>query len=240
VASALSDVLGGDLLALYLYGSAVLGGLQHESDLDLLAVSRRRLHPEERRRLMERTTAVSGVLSSQRPGRPIELTVVVLDEVRPFQHPARHDLQYGEWEDPERFRNRVDPDLTTLLSIVLLGGHPLVGPPPGELLDPVPQADLLRAVTTSIDDVFQGLHEDTRNLLLTLARIWCTVETGQIRPKDEAADWVLRRVPEEHRPVLALARDAYRGEREDRWDGLAAQVQAHAAFVAARIPRIEN
>jgi predicted nucleotidyltransferase len=36
------EVLGPDVLGVYLFGSAVLGGLRPESDLDLLAVSARR------------------------------------------------------------------------------------------------------------------------------------------------------------------------------------------------------
>ena len=39
-----------------------------------------------------------------------------------------------------------------------------------------------------------GLVDDTRNSVLTLARIWLTVETGEIGPKD-AADWALERLP---------------------------------------------
>ena len=66
------------------------------------------------------------------------------------------------------------------------------------------------------------LADDTRNVLLTLARIWTTVATGEIRSKDEAADWVLSGLPEADRPMLARARDLYRlGGYGDPWEARA-------------------
>ena len=65
--------------------------------------------------------------------------------------------------------------------------------------------------------------------MLTLARVWYSVATGRIAPKDVAADWVLERLPEEHRSVLSEARQAYLGHCEDR---LALRVDQLAAFIA--------
>jgi hypothetical protein len=39
------------------------------------------------------------------------------------------------------------------------------------------------------------LESDTRNVLLTLARMWTTVATGRIVSKDAAAAWALERLP---------------------------------------------
>jgi Domain of unknown function (DUF4111) len=54
-------------------------------------------------------------------------------------------------------------------------------------------------------------------VLLTLARIWVTVATGEIRSKDAAADWVLPQLSEELRPLLANARDLYREGGYGAW-----------------------
>ena len=72
------------------------------------------------------------------------------------------------------------------------------------------------------------LADDTRNVLLTLARIWVTLETGEIRSKDEAADWAIPRLPDEHRPAMRRARDLYRaGGFGDPWDGGATKLADH-------------
>ena len=106
---------------------------------------------------------------------------------------------------------------------VALGDTVLVGPPPAQLLDAVPHDDLIRGAMVGIPELLGDLESDTRNVLLTLARIWTTLQTGQIRSKDAAAVWVLEQLPPEHQPVLARARAMYLGgEDEERWDDLTA------------------
>ena len=88
----------------------------------------------------------------------------------------------------------------------MAGNQALFGPAPSEVFDAVPQEDVIRAILEGIPGLLEDLDSDTRNVVLTFARIWTTVATGVIRSKDATADWVLERLPEEHRPVLARAR----------------------------------
>jgi streptomycin 3"-adenylyltransferase len=228
------EVLGDELVGLYLFGSAVLGGLKPTSDLDLLAVSRRPTTPDERRRLAERMLALS-----KRP-RHLELTIVVQSNVRPWSYPPRMDFQYGDWLRAELERGEIpppaaNPDLAALITMTLLHGRPLAGPPPADVLQPVPHEDLVRAGADELDRILAELGADTRNVLLTLARIWSTAETGEIRPKDAAADWAIARLPQEHRRVLERARDAYRSGDYGTWDDL--DVRACADDVVGEIRR---
>lgn len=230
-------VFGDDLLGVCLHGSAVVGGggLRPDSDLDVLVVVRRRMSQDQRRSLVGELMAVSGGDS-----RPVELIVVVQDEVRPWRYPPNCEFLYGEWLRagfecgvvPER---EVSPDLAPLLTMALLGDTPLYGPSPAELLDPVPHADLLRGILAGVPGLMDDLDTDTRNVLLTLARIWTTLATGTIRSKDGAADWVLERLPVAHRPVLELARDGYLGRREDRWEDFLPQARECAGLLVSGI-----
>jgi predicted nucleotidyltransferase len=227
-------VLRDDLVGLYLFGSSVLGGLKPTSDLDLLGVARRPTTEIERRRLVEGLLALS-----QRP-RYLELTVVAESDVRPWRYPPRMDLQYGDWLRAELERGELAPpapnaDLAALITMTLLHGRPLVGPPAADVLSPVPHEDLLRAGRDELDRVLAELDDDTRNMLLTLARIWCTAETGEIRSKDDAADWALPHLPAEHRPVLERARDGYRSGDYGTWDDL--DVRACGDYLAGEIER---
>ena len=234
------DVLGADAIGAYLFGSATLGGLRPHSDVDVLAVSSRPTTPEEKRRLVDGYLAISGG-----DRRPLELTVVVQSEVRPWRYPARFDLQYGEWDraaleagEVEPWPTTTNPDLASLITMVLEANRPLFGPPAAEVFDPVPREDYLRGMESAVEDVLRDLHGDTRNMILTLARIWSSVATGVIRSKDEAADWALERLPEEHRPVLARARAIYLGEAEEGWTDLESRLQPHADYVVAEIGRL--
>ena len=82
-----------------------------------------------------------------------------------------------------------------------------------------------------------GIEEgdDIRNGLLTLARIWSTLATGEIRSKDEAAGWALAHLPVEHRPVLAHARAAHLGDEAEDWRALAPLVRPHVDHVTEQI-----
>jgi predicted nucleotidyltransferase len=209
------------LLGIYLHGSATLGGLRPHSDLDLLVVVSEPTSHEQRRSLLGELLKVS-----HRNGhRPVELIVVVQDDVRPWRYPPNCEFLYGEWLRDDYERGLVPgphpmPDLAPLLTMTLRGDAPLYGPPPAELLDPVPHADLRRAVVEGVPQLMADLDSDTRNVLLTLARVWTTLTTGDIRSKDAAAEWAMRRLPAEQRRVLAHARAVYLGHRAEDWGDL--------------------
>ncbi|MFJ6068220.1 aminoglycoside adenylyltransferase family protein [Streptomyces tendae] len=211
----------GDVLGVYAHGSATLGGLRPYSDLDLLVVLARPTTYGQRARLTGELLGVSGG-----EGRPVELIAVVRDEVRPWRYPPRREYLYGEWLRDAYERGAVpepedDPDLAPLLTMVLGADAPLYGPPPATLLDPVPHGDLRRAITAGVPELLAELESDTRNVLLTLARVWSTLVTGDIRSKDAAADWALGRLPAPYRPPLAHARAVYLGQETEDWGGRA-------------------
>ncbi|WP_217139711.1 aminoglycoside adenylyltransferase family protein [Streptomyces sp. AC627_RSS907] len=211
-----------EVLGVYAHGSATLGGLRPYSDLDLLVVVRNPTTHARRAALTEGLLKVSGGAGR----RPVELIVVVRDDVRPWRYPPRRDYLYGEWLRDACERGHVpgpedDPDLAPLLTMALRADTPLYGPPPAALLDPVPHGDLRRAIVAGVPGLLAELELDTRNVLLTLARIWSTLATGDIRSKDAAADWALARLPAAHRPPVAHARAVYLGLAEEHWgDGV--------------------
>ncbi|WP_407705748.1 aminoglycoside adenylyltransferase domain-containing protein [Streptomyces niveiscabiei] len=233
-AELLRGVVGeGELLGAYLHGSAVLGGLRPHSDIDVLGVVRKSLSERQRRALVGELLDLSG----QRGYRYVELTVVVQGDVRPWRFPPVCDFLYGDWLRGE-FESGVLPvpeasaDLAPVLTMVLQGNAPLLGgPPPSALLDPVPHADLLRGITAGVPDLMADLEHDTRNVLLTLARIWMTLGTGGVGAKDEAARWAEARLAGEHRPALARARAAYLGEDQEPGAGARACAEAMAEVI---------
>jgi len=239
------DVIGhalpGDtVLGTYLYGSAVAGGLRPDSDLDLLVVARRRLTAAEKRRLIDGLMPISGRATRPVSWRPLEVTVVAQPDVRPWRYPPRWELQYGEWLRPEFAAGELEPwpsanpDLAVLIAMVLGSGHALIGPAASDLLDPVPHGDLARAMIDELPQLIADLESDTRNVLLTLARVWLTVETGEIGSKDAAADWALPKVPGDLGPLLSRSRDLYLSGGDGQWDDRDA-VTSLAAFMVERV-----
>ncbi|MGN6612287.1 MAG: aminoglycoside adenylyltransferase family protein [Angustibacter sp.] len=212
----------GSPLGLYLTGSSTQGGLRPDSDLDLLLVTSRSLDVDERRLLVDRLLTCSGRRATRRPGRPVELTSLVVDDVRPWHYPATCDFLYGEWlrDDyvagvlPQR---EVDPNLPVLLTSARQYSAPVLGPPLVELTEPVPTTDLQRSLFDALPELRGDVAGDERNVLLTLARIVHTLRTGTIAPKDVAATAVADTLAPPHAEVLHLAARAYRGEVADDW-----------------------
>jgi streptomycin 3"-adenylyltransferase len=221
-----------------------MGGLRPGSDLDVFVVSGRRMPREAKEALIEGLVPLSRRGDRPAAWRPVELTVVAQSDVRPWRYPSRMDFQYGEWLHESFESGDVDPaprshaDLGILITMVLLAGTPVVGPRAAEVLDPVPHDDLVRAMLDGVEPLLADLESDTANVVLTLARIWITLATGNVTSKDAAADWALPLVPEAHRPVLARARAVYLGAAEDRWDDLVSQVRPHAEHVVGRIDAV--
>src|SRR5262245_11965605 len=178
------------------------------------------------------------------PERCVELTVVAQAQVRPWRYPPSLDLQYGEWlrgrfeeGDSLPLQAAANADLTILLTIVLLGDLPLFGPPPGALLDPVLMEDCVRAMVSDIDQFMDEFEDDTRNLLLRLARVWQTVVTGAIDREDRAAEWARARLPPEYRPLMERARAIYLGRQPAAWTELASDARAGADYLISQIRR---
>ncbi|UMP05387.1 aminoglycoside adenylyltransferase domain-containing protein [Amycolatopsis sp. EV170708-02-1] len=224
----------GGVLGLYLYGSAAAGGLKPDSDVDLLLVTRRSLAEEERAALVSLLLRLSGWRghAGRFPDavdrRPIELTGIVAGGP-----PARRDFQCGEWLREEFVEGCLpgpvdDPDVVILAATAHAAHRVLLGPALAEVLDPVPP-DLLRdAALGVIPGLLAEIEGDERNVLLTLARIVATVETGRIVSKDAAAAMVGGGA------LLERARAGYLGAASDDWTGLSAEVAALARALADR------
>jgi len=235
---ALEAVLGRAPLAVVVSGSAVDGGLRPLSDVDVLVVVEDAPDDDARRRLAAALMAVSGRCGAGGPVRPLDVTVVRRDDVVPWRYPPTQAFAYGEWlraayEAGAGPAPAPHADLAIVLAQARAIGVALLGPHPRELLDPVPDADLRRALRDALPALLADLYGDERNVLLTLARMWRTAATGAFVPKDAAAAWAAARLPAEAAGWLESAGRAYVGACEDDWSNHRAEV----ATVAERLQR---
>lgn len=232
--------LASTLMAVHLYGSTVDGGLRPDSDIDLLVTVAARPNEAVRQALLMDLLDVSAP-----PGhreceglRPLEVTVVIHDDVVPWRYPARREMQFGEWLRVDITAGIVEPacvdaDLAILLTKARAHGVALIGPAPDELFDPVPAGDFVRALTDTLKlwNSPPDWAGDERNVVLTLARIWYSAATGTIAPKDVAAEWAMERLPVDLQPFVLEARRAYLGWDEDHLASRSDQLTAFVQYV---------
>lgn len=237
----LRDVLGQDLLGVYLYGSLIVGGLQKYSDIDIFVVADRPTTYEERAKLIAHLLQISGVYQkSSKP--PIEMSIVVKSEINPWHYPPKFDFQYGEWLRTEFESGNIEPwptkempDIALLITQLLLANKILLGPSPDQLLCKIPYRDFLAATKAAHVGLMAELHSDTRNVLLTYARIWRTVETDTISTKPDAAVWAMNYMPEEYKRVMRRACAICMGEENEYWDDIMTLIQPCAEYMVREI-----
>ncbi len=229
-------------LAIHLYGSVLAGGLQPASDIDLLVTTAAPIEADVRQALLTGLLTVSAPPGWSPTLRALEVTLVVRDEVVPWRYPARRELQFGEWLRDELEAGRVDapvadPDLAVLLTKLRQHSVALLGPDAAALLDPVPPADLRKALadTVTLWNEPSDWAGDERNIVLTLARIHYSAVTGEIASKAAAADWLLARIPRQFHGVVMAARQAYLGQGDDRLGSQGNAVAAYVGFMKTQI-----
>jgi hypothetical protein len=194
----LQEVVGDDLVGVYLHGSLALGCFNPAlSDVDLLVLTKRALTPEQRQ-------ALGPVLS--RSGR-IEISFLAAPSLRPWRHPAPYDLHFAG-SDGKTLGPGEDHDLAAHVSVARHGGVALFGPQPADVFPEVPWEDyedsLRRDLAWSRD------HATELYGVLSPARIWATLSTREIQSKESGAAWALERSPAEFQPLLARALETYR------------------------------
>ena len=86
-----------------------------------------------------------------------------------------------------------------------------------------------------LPSLLAGYKGDERNVLLTLARMWFSLETAEMTTKDKAAAWAMPKLPPSLAPLLETARAAYLGETKDRWDDKEDAVKTLMAVMKAQI-----
>ncbi|HAT4455392.1 TPA: DUF4111 domain-containing protein [Legionella pneumophila] len=235
------EILGQDLLGVYLFGSSILGGLQKYSDIDLLVVSDRSTTHEEKTKLAIKLLQISGVYMKSTK-LPIEMTIVEKAEINPWHYPPNFDFQYGDWLRKqfesgiiEPWPTKEMPDLAILITQVLLASKTLLGADPDQLLCKVPYKDFIIATTDALQNLMSELNSDTRNVLLTFARIWSTVGSDTIRSKPAAANWAIDHLPEKYRPVMKRAKAICKGEEKENWDDIREFIKPCADFIIGQI-----
>lgn len=239
------QVLDSEVVGAYLFGSAVQGGLRPDSDLDIFVLCKRPTTLSEKKRLIHRLMAISGKDTPEGMWRRVEVTIVVQSDIIPWHYPPSLDLQYGDWLRSEFEKGNFEPsptllrpDLALLITMVVAADTAIVGPSPSCVFEPVPHEHVLRAMVSDIDRLRGDIDSDTRNKILTFARMWSTFATGAIRPKDEAANWVVERLPPAYKSVVVHAREAYLGSEAEQWDDLSGSIAPCVDYMTTEIERL--
>lgn len=178
--AAVFDWLASDLVAVYLHGSAVLGGFGPASDLDVLAVVRK----------LASVDMLAQKLLSLSLAHPLELSVVRAADARQPSSPWPYLLHVNgkdmRWQVDA---GQGDPDLISHYVVTRARGMALRGLTPVETIGEIPK-DIHRSYLAE-ELAWAVAHADARYGVLNAARACAWLQDGLILSKIEGARWWL-------------------------------------------------
>ena len=128
-----------------------------------------------------------------------------------------------------------DPDLAILLWQARKYSKVLKGEAAETWIPDIPFEEIRKAIRSSLPGLLGNLKGDERNVLLTLARMWFTLETGEISAKDRAAEWACSKLPKDLSPLLEIAKEAYLGKLDDHWENSEKETMLLADYMKEKI-----
>ncbi|WP_374927958.1 aminoglycoside adenylyltransferase domain-containing protein [Kytococcus sedentarius] len=182
--------------AVYVHGSAALGGFSTASDLDVLVVADEVPAPED----------LAAHLLRLPTTHPLELSVVTPDAAREPRAPWPYLLHVASPDRHVTDPGAGDPDLIAHYAVTRQSGIALIGPPPDELIGPVDHGTLLAHLA---DELRWGLtHADQRYAVLNACRAVVAAREQRLVSKiDGGRWWMAQRGPD---PLVAQALAAQR------------------------------
>jgi hypothetical protein len=228
-----------ELVGVYLYGSAVMGGFDATlSDLDLVVVTERSTEDmgfDVFARLTER-------LQAREPEWADRLDIVFVG--RRTLAKFRSGGAFLEIGHPRPLR-RI-PDASQYVETWFLmraADRPIAGPSATTLMPLISTREFLSEVVAGIDGFIAAVHDDTPTgtvayRVLTLCRVLRSLESGEVCTKQEGADWAAERYP----AWAALIRAARAVRASNGADELApemrARIPAFLDFMGHEIHRV--
>jgi hypothetical protein len=209
------EVLGDDLLGLYLDGSIALGGFDGASDIDFVALVVAPIAADDVRfarlqTMHDRVGALTLPLAREIEGAYVTPTFLRAHAANDARHP---NIERGPGERLKMVDH--DPAWDVHRFVLREHGVALHGLPPRALIESVAAAQLQASMRSTALPWLAGLADDpskiaTRGyqsyIVLTVCRVWHTLARGAIVSKRDAARWAQSMLGE---PWVALIERAW-------------------------------
>lgn len=209
------EILGGDLVGVYVHGSLAFGCFRWEtSDVDLMIVTERA--PTQRQK--ERLIADLLRIEQKAPKKGLETSVVLKSDCLNFRYPTPYSLHYSvTWRerckaDPGRYcreKNGADPDLAAHFRVISRVGIVWYGAPIDEVFAKVPDDAFLDSIRLDVADAETDILQNPVYVILNLCRVAAFVATGEETSKEGGARWGISCLPTRLSAIVRKAEESY-------------------------------
>ena len=209
------DILGDNLVGVYLHGSAAMGCYNDEkSDIDLLVVIHNDMSEEEKRRYMDMVVE----LNPYAPTKGIEFSIVKKSVCKPFVYPTPFELHFSvahlEWykNNPCDYvlkMNGTDKDLAAHITILYHRGICLWGEEIHKVFEAVNTNAYFDSIWSDIEYAEEDILENPVYIILNLCRVLAFKKEKLILSKQEGGKWGLENIPKRYCKLIQQALDEY-------------------------------
>lgn len=238
------EILGENLVGVYLHGSAAMGCFnEKKSDIDLLVVVGDRLSDETKKRYMDMVVKLNG----DAPEKGIEMSIVRKDVCRPFVYPTPFELHFSiahlEWyqENPADYIEKMkgtDRDLAAHFTILYHRGKCLYGRAIRDVFEEVGRQNYLDSILADIEDAEEDIISNPVYMVLNLCRVLACKREGLILSKKEGGEWGLRALPEKYHPLILQALGEYMADKGENWN--ATDAREYAFYMLGEIHAVSH
>ncbi|MBC7320653.1 DUF4111 domain-containing protein [bacterium] len=236
------NVLGDNLVGIYLHGSLALGCFNpYKSDIDFLIVVQDKLSIITKRKIIATTLELASL--EEIPSKGLEFSIVLERDLKDFTHPMPFEFHYSkDWHkayEEDRIdltKEDRDRDLSAHITVIFNRGICLYGKPTKEVFSPIPKEYYIDALIYDVEGITKNIYKDPVYGILNLCRVLFFLEEGVIASKEEGGLWGINNLPKEYRHLPWKALKEY-GKKEDdsKWD--TDELRDFADYTISRIKR---
>lgn len=209
------EVLGENLVGVYLHGSAAMGCFHpQKSDLDLLVVVKEGISDAQKLRFMKEVV----VLNEKAPAKGLELSILKREFCKPFVYPTPFELHFSmmhlQWflENPDDYIEKMkgtDKDLAAHIMITQHYGKVLYGEAIAAVFGDVQKKEYIDSIWSDVEGAREDILSNPIYVTLNLCRVLAYLQENLILSKKSGGEWAVHVLPQAFQNFVQLAFNSY-------------------------------
>ena len=205
------NILGENLVGIYLHGSLAMECYTDKSDIDFLVLVKESMDVATKRDIIQAIIHLENL-----PKKGIEMSIVLEKYAKEFIYPTPFELHYSDFHKDKYLCDSnylcggfTDKDLAAHFTIIIHKGICLYGKEIENVFSDVPTQHYIDSIVSDIENAKEDIIENTVYITLNLCRVLRYIKENIICSKLEAGNWAIGMVPLQYRKIVEDAVKVY-------------------------------
>jgi len=211
------NILGKNLVGIYLHGSLAMGCYTNNSDIDFLVVVKEPLEFSMKKDIINSLIYLDNI-----PNKGLEMSIILEKYTKEFIHPTPFELHYSDFHRDRYLSDAnyicggfTDRDLAAHMTIIIHRGICLYGKEIKDTFGYVPKRDYIDSLIYDIENAKNDIIENPVYITLNLCRILYYLKENVICSKLEGGNWGKKSLPHQYRNTVLNAVKIYTEELDE-------------------------